>query len=174
MGDQVELYLCCVADEAPNVYICAPPTEELEESAPFAEAWAETAPEPARSAPPPAYLGDAAAAASKAETPVVYCVSFECGGMLGFALTDGPRVAVGQLRAASDGSAGRSQRLGVQTGDILLQVAGVDIIEAAAASGSTAFEAGCALLRDASFPIEVGGCGGLSVAVTSAGHDRRL
>ena len=60
-----------------------------------------------------------------------------------------------KLRPASDGGTGRCAQLGIQVGDVVLQVNDQDIGACAAASGSSHFVTACRLLREASFPLEV-------------------
>ena len=63
--------------------------------------------------------------------------------------------ATHKLRPASDGGAGRCARLGIQPGDVVLQVNGTDIGACAAASGASHFSTACQLLREAPFPLQV-------------------
>lgn len=60
-----------------------------------------------------------------------------------------------QLRPASDGGPGRALRLGVQSGDVVLQVNGTDIGACAEASGTSHYLTACQLLREAPFPLQV-------------------
>ena len=50
---------------------------------------------------------------------------------------------------------GRCARLGIQPGDVVLQVNGTDIDACAAASGVSNFSTAYQLLREAPFPIQV-------------------
>ena len=65
----------------------------------------------------------------------------------------GPRRT--QLRPARDGGPGRCAQLGVQPGDIVLQVNGTDIGACAEASGTSHYLTACQLLREAPFPLQV-------------------
>ena len=65
----------------------------------------------------------------------------------------GPRGT--QLFSASDGGPGRCARLGVQSGDVVLQVNGTDIGACAEASGTSQYLTACQLLREATFPLQV-------------------
>jgi hypothetical protein len=60
-----------------------------------------------------------------------------------------------QLKPASDGGPGRCARLGVQLGDVVLQVNGTNIGACAEASGTSHYLTACRLLREATFPLQV-------------------